>query len=162
MSCPICQEVLYEPYVGRCGHSVCLYCFIQLRPKKCPVCREISDFKTYPKFYGWFRKQKAYAQRAEEWKDSLSVAVAYLAFNHSGFHFIESTFPDEKRVIQILEIVCEHPEEMGTFLKTLPGTMIRTTEDCGPLSIYGPIWYVMFVCHSSNFVYFEKNPNLQE
>jgi len=42
LECPICLHILYEPYVGCCGHTYCLRCLADLSrfDKKCAVCRQ--------------------------------------------------------------------------------------------------------------------------
>lgn len=42
VSCSVCKELMYEPRVFQCGHSVCFVCFLKLKrnhPLKCPECR---------------------------------------------------------------------------------------------------------------------------
>jgi len=42
LECPICLQLFYDPYVGRCGHSYCRGCLVNLSrfDKKCPLCRQ--------------------------------------------------------------------------------------------------------------------------
>jgi len=39
-NCPICLEILREPYEKGCGHLVCYSCISNLYDMQCPVCRE--------------------------------------------------------------------------------------------------------------------------
>lgn len=43
-SCPICMEVPYEPYVGSCGHTVCLPCKEKIKTT-CPLCKQKVTFR---------------------------------------------------------------------------------------------------------------------
>ena len=50
--CGICYEVLIEPQVGHCGHSICLLCWYRLdyhgtslADKGCPLCKKISPWQ---------------------------------------------------------------------------------------------------------------------
>ena len=36
--CPICMDVLNDPYLTRCGHNMCHECLI--KTSNCPICQE--------------------------------------------------------------------------------------------------------------------------
>jgi hypothetical protein len=40
VSCVVCEELLREPRVLGCGHTVCSLCVAQIKEKRCPTCRE--------------------------------------------------------------------------------------------------------------------------
>lgn len=46
--CPICFEIMYSPQVGRCGHSICFYCYQQVSDT-CPLCRKKNSRKDWIK-----------------------------------------------------------------------------------------------------------------
>ncbi len=48
-ACLICTDLMFEPTVFQCGHSVCFKCFLNLRrkiPARCPSCNELVSQAT--------------------------------------------------------------------------------------------------------------------
>jgi len=43
-TCSVCLELIYEPHVGTCGHSICGECVPN--DGKCPYCRKTTVFQT--------------------------------------------------------------------------------------------------------------------
>jgi hypothetical protein len=48
IECSVCLEPMISPYSLGCGHNIDEKCFVQLKDKKCPVCRfKLSDCDKY-------------------------------------------------------------------------------------------------------------------
>lgn len=40
--CMVCYQLLYDAYVGKCGHSICSMCKDKIR--QCPLCKKQTDW----------------------------------------------------------------------------------------------------------------------
>ena len=48
IECSVCLEPMISPYSLGCGHNISERCFVQLKDKKCPVCRfNLGDHSKY-------------------------------------------------------------------------------------------------------------------
>ena len=48
IECSVCLEPMISPYSLGCGHNISERCFVQLKDKKCPVCRfNLGDYNKY-------------------------------------------------------------------------------------------------------------------
>jgi len=70
VSCPICHDFLYKPYLTPCGHSFCEGCwrrFSSLGPhitKNCPLCRHPLTVSAVFNRLAWELLQHHYPDRA--------------------------------------------------------------------------------------------------
>jgi len=71
-TCSVCLELIYEPQVGTCGHSICAECVPE--DGKCPYCRKITTFQTNYMLreilegdYGEEYKQRRVADTPDKW-----------------------------------------------------------------------------------------------
>ena len=98
-SCPVCFELLYEPYrTGPCSHVFCKLCIIKVEEMspfdtKCPYCRQPVIYyqydgllaneieEKYPEWYCYKRKNDTGSKNVPWLAFDLKVILGYLLLN---------------------------------------------------------------------------------
>eukprot|EP01117_Protostelium_nocturnum_P004680 TRINITY_DN1694_c0_g1_i1.p1 TRINITY_DN1694_c0_g1~~TRINITY_DN1694_c0_g1_i1.p1 ORF type:complete len:350 (-),score=102.93 TRINITY_DN1694_c0_g1_i1:60-1109(-) len=112
LNCPICKEILVEPEMYGCGHTVCKLCISgpmarYSHTRECPVCKVSCYQSTIPNYVVKQMLESQYAKetkvRIEKLKEIQDLAIKVAQYGRSArFTLIDSHFEkfmEEKRFI---------------------------------------------------------------
>ena len=153
-SCPLCEGILIEAIIDRCGHSFCRKCIeiLKLETNKCPFSKiEIKDFLTNLVVNSVIEKQICYCKNKHlncEWKGKLSERKDHLYYDctkedvhceyeNCNVKILRENLNEHMLNCDFRKISCHHCKETISFneldkhYKNCPNLPVLCPNDCG-------------------------------
>lgn len=110
-SCSICEEFLFEPQVGTCGHSFCETCCWELK-STCPICAKRTKFTPNYQLRETLKVHfpAEYAEREAQVEGSVKAMLTRYKKTCRNFRIVLNDFKeDEKFTVETMKTVFQDP-----------------------------------------------------
>lgn len=113
--CSVCYEILLEPYVGPCGHSVCCACYTKLH--SCPKCRSpVPSWKPNYDLREMLELNPVYKKKVKQLEENVDYVLAQLQKDQPTLAIIKRVrFSDQEtvKILRTMRAICPNGKPMN-------------------------------------------------